>query len=1273
MIRRIRTPLQGALLALLALCASLTAAAPPVIDYFSPTGGPAGTEVRLVGANLAPETLDVRIGNLALEVQGGSDEEVRVTIPAGATTDPLRVLTADGEATTAERFIVSPLTLTLTPTAVNLPLERTAPFTALVAGGPSALVWSVAGSDGGDAVHGTITQGTPAIYQAPDTLPPEPVVRVAVRAVANPAVQAIAEVRLIDPAGGVPDLPLTPADPAHFSVEPEIFQPVSRTRLMVMLREGASLGPVLAAAGTANARVVGGLPDIGTAYIEIPDSNDHSAIRALVATLAALPAVEAVAHDALISATALPPATPGTLKVLREKQVYDFATDFIWDWTLAPSRGNWGLEYANFPQVWNLKAHVGKFDRRIEVGLSDTRTFRIHPDLSGAVIWEGATDSAVTEGHGSHVAGTIAATWGDGKGIDGASPFAVIASQPSNGGIGMGTWGTFFTSLGDILYGQMRRLIQARPDVRVINSSQGYNWKRNGRKNWSYDGNGDGNYTDPGDYYLPALFSGQPDPAAGGEIRVTRVPSTPDNNPVIRAFVEAQGKIARRVAWWADPTRHPESGRNVMFVVSAGNDRWDIAGQLHSDPAQFDDPNIPARAAQWNVISAQYNSPMAWAAYNGTNNVIVVEALDKTDNRANIIRAEFSGIANDMVGAQFYFSAPGVDVLSSVPLWEKPDGTFADEVATGASRFSGYAEFSGTSMAAPHVSGLVAWLLSVDPELTTAQVLECLRQTSRGGGGGGGAAPAIDAFAAMVYIDSIRAADPGKRKWVQKALVNIDDGSLDGNDRLVTADAHGSGIAPPAAPTWRIDMADFRRFRDALLQVQARGAFLDGPLDSLKRDLNGDRLIQAPTLENVYPRVDFNGDGVATADDLAVMADPDLWNDAQIDDSGMSAAALLAELTDLIDSGDLKLDPGTLFAGGGIDRIHVTAKVTLGGGVTRTWQMDILPEHVAGAAGDLRRVLTVPSGKPVRILAAGYQGAVRRFFVLPPEATTTLTVEPGSDRELRLAQADVRVFPEQIVGRYQTNLNFDLRFQIEGASVAMDPEFYQVAFTVPSNLGTISAASVSAASSFNLSTGSTPGRYSFQAVVTDADGESILPADQPALTGAVTVRTAVIRAPAGLALDSVGNQYVSDSDAGTVTFIPPGGFGRVILSGLDQPGDVEVDSRGRSLLVAQAEGKVGRYYFGLTGTVRDAAGALLTGALVHVETPAGTLPGDASPENAFRTNDNGEFHVPDLLAPAMGGGAPTVVVTVSHRGQTKAWPVELNPVGPTFVELVFTE
>lgn len=103
---------------------------------------------------------------------------------------------------------------------------------------------------------------------------------------------------------------------------------------------------------------------------------------------------------------------------------------------------------------------------------------------------------------------------------------------------------------------------------------------------------------------------------------------------------------------------------DILFVASAGNDA------LNSDI----NPHYPA----------SYNTP----------NMIAVAA---TDNRDAL--ASFSTYGPTSV----HLGAPGVNILSCYP-------------------GSNYTTLSGTSMAAPHVSGVAALILAKTPSLTTAQV-----------------------------------------------------------------------------------------------------------------------------------------------------------------------------------------------------------------------------------------------------------------------------------------------------------------------------------------------------------------------------------------------------------------------------------------------------------------------------------------------------------------------------------------------------------------------
>jgi subtilisin family serine protease len=113
---------------------------------------------------------------------------------------------------------------------------------------------------------------------------------------------------------------------------------------------------------------------------------------------------------------------------------------------------------------------------------------------------------------------------------------------------------------------------------------------------------------------------------------------------------------------------------DVFLVAAAGND-------THND----DDPNYSHWPSEWPY-----------------DNIIAVAATNHTDNIAY-----FSNYGPTTVDV----GAPGEDVLSTV--WPN----------------QGYELKSGTSMAAPHVSGVVALMLSIRPDLTKQEVRQFLFST----------------------------------------------------------------------------------------------------------------------------------------------------------------------------------------------------------------------------------------------------------------------------------------------------------------------------------------------------------------------------------------------------------------------------------------------------------------------------------------------------------------------------------------------------------------
>ena len=154
-----------------------------------------------------------------------------------------------------------------------------------------------------------------------------------------------------------------------------------------------------------------------------------------------------------------------------------------------------------------------------------------------------------------------------------------------------------------------------------------------------------------------------------------------------------------------------------------------------------------------------YQNAIDYAVNNGTT--VVVSAGNSNTNASNSRPANCNNVitvaASDRTGSRASYSNYGSVVEITAPGGGSGNGV-ASTINTGSTvqAGDGYAYYQGTSMAAPHISGLAAILYGLDPEITPAELLQLIQDNARpmpGSCSGGCGAGLADAAATVLAMD----------------------------------------------------------------------------------------------------------------------------------------------------------------------------------------------------------------------------------------------------------------------------------------------------------------------------------------------------------------------------------------------------------------------------------------------------------------------------------------------------------------------------------------
>ncbi|WP_206193599.1 S8 family serine peptidase, partial [Serratia marcescens] len=269
--------------------------------------------------------------------------------------------------------------------------------------------------------------------------------------------------------------------------------------------------------------------------------------------------------------------------------------------------------------------------------------------------------------------------------------------------------------------------------------------------------------------------------------------------------------------------------------------------------------------------------------------------------------------------ASFCVSAPGTRVYSSVI-----EGTSLENLTTG------YAKYSGTSMAAPHVAGSVAVLMERFPYLSGAQVAEVLKTTATDMG-----APGIDALYGWGMINLGKAINgPGmlvtEQDIPEEFLVN---GAYGPTQFVVDLPGVGA-VLDKGKPTERVCSDVLCGLDFWSNDISGHGGLTKQGIGTLV--LTGNNTYAGPTLVN-QGRLAING---------SVTSDVSVQNGGIVGGSG-TVGSLTARrggtvapgnsIGTLNVAGNVSFEPGSRYAvevgpNGQSDRIQSSGSATIGGG-----------------------------------------------------------------------------------------------------------------------------------------------------------------------------------------------------------------------------------------------------------------------------------------------------------------------------------------------------